>query len=104
MQIPPVKYRSYSLYFKNCLATIGVCVFCAAAPAVALFIYGGSYMPDYKKLYLSLFNDVSDVIKKLQKVQQESEERYLSSCENEGDETQKRVPLTLHTSSQTDNS
>ena len=43
MQIPPVKYRSYSLYFKNCLATIGVCVFCAAAPAVALFIYGEDY-------------------------------------------------------------
>ncbi len=57
-------------------------------------------MPDYKKLYLSLFNDVSDVIKNLQKVQQESEDRYLSSCEDEGDETQKRAPLTLHTTSQ----
>ena len=57
-------------------------------------------MPDYKKLYFSLFNDVSDVIKYLQRVQQESEDRYISSCEEEGDETQKRVPFTLHNSSQ----
>ena len=54
-------------------------------------------MPDYKKLYFSLFNDVSDVIKELQKVQQDSEERYLSSCEEEVDETQKRISLTPHT-------
>ena len=57
-------------------------------------------MPDYKKLYFSLFNDVSDVIKALQKVQQETEERYLSSCEEDDDETQNRAPFTLHNSSQ----
>ena len=57
-------------------------------------------MPDYKKLYFSLFNNVSDVIKELQKIQQETEERYLSSCEEDDDETQKRVPFTLHNSSQ----
>lgn len=56
-------------------------------------------MPDYKKLYFSLFNDVSDVIKELEKIQQESEERYISSCE-EDDETQNRAPFTLHNSSQ----
>ena len=61
-------------------------------------------MPDYKKLYFSLFNDVSHVIKALQKVQQDSEERYLSSCEEEVDETQKRISLTHRTFSHTGDS
>ena len=58
-------------------------------------------MPDYKKLYFSLFNDVSDVIKELEKIQRDSEERYLSSCEDEVEETQKRIPFTPHTFSHT---
>ena len=42
-------------------------------------------MPDYKKLYLSLFNDVTDAISKLQAAQQDAEERYLDQCETEED-------------------
>ena len=60
--------------------------------------------PDYKKLYFSLFNDISDVIKELEKIQRNSEERYLSSCEEEIDEAQKRIALTPHTFSHTGDS
>lgn len=37
-------------------------------------------MPDYEKLYFQLFNSITDVIEKLIKIQQESEEKYLNSC------------------------
>ena len=42
-------------------------------------------MPDYKKLYLSLFNDVTDIIEELKKIQKVSEEKYLTSCEKDDD-------------------
>lgn len=35
-------------------------------------------MPDYQKLYTTLFNRISDVIEELQKAQQETEEMYIS--------------------------
>lgn len=35
-------------------------------------------MPDYQKLYTTLFNRVSDIIEELQKAQQEAEEMYIS--------------------------
>lgn len=35
-------------------------------------------MPDYKKIYFQLFNQVSQAIEIFQKAQQESEEAYLS--------------------------
>lgn len=40
-------------------------------------------MPDYQKLYLKMFNAVTDVIEKLKKLQQEAEELYIESCETE---------------------
>lgn len=35
-------------------------------------------MADYKKMYTSLFNDVTDTISLLQRAQKKSEELYLS--------------------------
>lgn len=36
---------------------------------------------DYKKLYYALFNDVTDVIERLKKVQADAEERFLAEEE-----------------------
>lgn len=41
-------------------------------------------MPDYQKMYLDLFNSVTDVIEILQKAQQDAEESYISQGEPEG--------------------
>lgn len=38
-------------------------------------------MPDYQKMYHSLFNDVTDTISKLQQAQQKTEEMYMNSKE-----------------------
>lgn len=38
-------------------------------------------MPDYEKMYHSLFNDVTDTITKLQQAQQKTEEMYMNSKE-----------------------
>ncbi len=38
-------------------------------------------MPDYQKMYHSLFNDVTDAIAKLQRAQQKTEEMYMDSKE-----------------------
>ncbi len=40
-------------------------------------------MPNYKKLYHKLFNDITDIIEDLKKTQQEAEEMYILSCEEE---------------------
>ena len=40
-------------------------------------------MPDYKKLYLKLFNEITDTIEKLKKAQKNTEEMYLNMCEVE---------------------
>lgn len=53
-------------------------------------------MPDYKKLYLSLFNDVTDIIEELKKIQKASEERYLTSCEKD-DDSQRDAPFVVRT-------
>lgn len=42
-------------------------------------------MPDYQKLYLKMFNAVTDIIEELKKLQQEAEELYIESCEEEED-------------------
>jgi hypothetical protein len=39
-------------------------------------------MPDYQKMYHSLFNDVTDAIAKLQQAQQKTEEVYIDSRES----------------------
>jgi len=38
-------------------------------------------VPDYQKMYHSLFNDVTDAISKLQQAQQKTEEMYMDSKE-----------------------
>ena len=38
-------------------------------------------MPDYKKMYCSLFNDVTQVIRQLQAAQQKTEELYMHTDE-----------------------
>lgn len=38
-------------------------------------------MPDYQKMYHSLFNDVTDAVTKLQQAQQRTEEMYIDSKE-----------------------
>lgn len=40
-------------------------------------------MPDYKKLYHFLFNEISDTIEFLQQAQKDAEEMYLDMCEEE---------------------
>ena len=39
-------------------------------------------MADYKSMYLKLFNEVTDTIERLQKIQQECEEVYINSEED----------------------
>ena len=36
-------------------------------------------MEDYKKMYLELFNDITDLIEGLKEIQREAEEIYISS-------------------------
>jgi len=38
-------------------------------------------MPDYQKMYYALFNDVTNVVSKLQQAQQKTEEMYVDSME-----------------------
>ncbi len=40
-------------------------------------------MPNYEKLYHKLFNEITETIENLQKVQQDVEEMYLDMCEKE---------------------
>ena len=40
-------------------------------------------MPDYQKLYTTLFNKITDIIEELQEVQRLTEVLYLQSEENE---------------------
>ncbi|MBQ8588074.1 MAG: hypothetical protein IJ454_01645 [Clostridia bacterium] len=39
-------------------------------------------MEDYKKMYYELFNKITDTIETLKKIQQESEETFITSGEN----------------------
>lgn len=38
-------------------------------------------MEDYKKLYLEIFNDITDLIEGLKEIQREAEELFISSNE-----------------------
>ena len=40
-------------------------------------------MPDYEKLYHKLFNDITDTIDNLKKIQEDAETMYLDMCEEE---------------------
>lgn len=35
-------------------------------------------MPNYKKMYFKLFNEISDIVERLRQVQEETEEMYIS--------------------------
>lgn len=44
-------------------------------------------MPNYKDMYYSLFNELTDVIEKLKKIQLQAEEMYVNSnVDNKNDE------------------
>ena len=55
---------------------------CVAQPRIFLFTKE-KFMPDYKKLYHKLFNEISETIESLQQVQLDVEEMYLDMCEEE---------------------
>lgn len=40
-------------------------------------------MPDYQKMYIKLFNKVTDVIAELQQIQRETEQLYIKNADNE---------------------
>ena len=40
-------------------------------------------MPDYKAMYFTLFNSVTDAIETLTEAQKRTEEMYMNSCEND---------------------
>ena len=42
-------------------------------------------MPDYKAMYLNLFNSVTDAIEILCEAQRKTEETYINSCEEDED-------------------
>ena len=47
-------------------------------------------MSDYKKMYYELFNKITDVIESLTKIQQETEEIFISSNEDTTSVTDKQ--------------
>ena len=55
---------------------------CVASAAHFLFLRRND-MPDYKAMYLSLFNSVTDAIEILTEAQKKAEETYINSAENE---------------------
>ncbi|MFI3312243.1 MAG: hypothetical protein R3Y62_00010 [Eubacteriales bacterium] len=40
-------------------------------------------MPDYQKMYTTLFNQITSVIEELQEIQQKTEEMYVIEGEND---------------------
>jgi len=42
-------------------------------------------MADYKKMYIDLFNSVTDAINILQEAQERAEEKFVESSEKEGE-------------------
>jgi len=61
-------------------------VFFVRSFGCALFIFKGEkIMPDYKAMYLDLFNSVTDAIEILSEAQRKSEELFITSCEKEAE-------------------
>ena len=70
-----------------CFAAIGISVFrCADFGWHTFLIMEEKTMPDYKKMYYTLFNKITDVIEELKEVQCEVEELYIESCEEEDED------------------
>ena len=80
----------YAVLFSvfHCLfCDIGVSVFrCADFGWHTFLIMEEKTMPDYKKMYYTLFNKITDVIEELKEVQCEVEELYIESCEEEDED------------------
>lgn len=78
---------------QSCVAAIGVMHFSVRGFGCALFIYKGEFiMPDYKTMYINLFNSVSEAIKILCDAQRKAEETYIVSSEKD-DERLKNIKI-----------
>ena len=65
---------------QSCVAANGVMHFSCVASAAHFFICKGELvMPDYKEMYLKLFNSITNAIEILQQAQIETEEIYITS-------------------------
>ena len=72
-----------------CVAAIGALHFSCVASAAHFLFLRRIYVPDYKAMYLSLFNSVTDAIETLsnatealKEAQKKAEEIYINSGEN----------------------
>ena len=74
---------------KLCVAAIGVVHFSCVASAAHFLFLRRNFMPDYKSMYLSLFNSVTDAIEILCEAQKKAEELYISSSEQDEETTEK---------------
>ena len=50
---------------------------------VTHFYYEDLFIPNYQKLYHTMFNEITDTIENLKQLQIRVEEEYLKSCEEE---------------------
>lgn len=55
-------------------------------------------MPNYKKLYFQLFNDVTDAIEKLKQAQIDAEDAYIEDDEDNEIDTSKIKKFKIHSS------
>ena len=57
--------------------------FLCVVSAAHFLILRRNAMPDYKAMYFTLFNSVTDAIETLTEAQKRTEEMYMNSCEND---------------------
>ena len=57
--------------------------FSCVALAAHFFCEGEIIMPDYKSMYLDLFNSITDAIEILREAQRKAEEIFINSSKNE---------------------
>ena len=67
------------------LQQVELCIFRCVASATHFFSEGENVMADYKKMYIDLFNSVTDAINILQEAQERAEEKFVESSEKEGE-------------------
>ncbi len=78
--------------YSVCFATFGVCVFHAATSVVAFFNLERIFtMPNYKKLYFKLFNQITDMIEMLKQIQIDAEDAYIEDDEIDTDKIKKFI-------------
>ncbi len=72
-----------------CVVQIGVMHFSVCVASVAhTFLMGGISVSEYKELYRTLFNGVTDTIEELKKLQQKVEDEYLKLTDKEDEKVQ----------------